>query len=124
VKQLLRQAAKDLLPPSVLAPRKQKTGVLTGYFARSFRSDPNGIVSDTFARPRLSEMGIVDAAALQQSWQEYKTRGSGTGGHLYVAFQVELWLSTRADTPVKTSESPAQLIRMPAAGFLQSVGPV
>ena len=124
VKHLLRRAAKDLLPASVLAPRKEKTGVLTGYFARSFRSDPDGIVSDALGHSRLAEMGIIDAAALQQSWQEYKTRGAGSGGHLFVAFQVELWLSARANTQVKTTESREELIRMPAAGFLQSVGPV
>jgi hypothetical protein len=81
-------------------------------------------VSETFAQPRLAEMGIIDAAALQQSWHDYKNRGVGSGGHLYVVFQVELWLSTRTGTPVIESESPRQLLRMPAAGFLQSVEPV
>jgi asparagine synthetase B (glutamine-hydrolysing) len=124
VKHLLREAAKDLLPASVLAPRKEKTGVLTGYFSQSFRGDPDGIVTETLSKPRLGEMGIVDAAALQQSWREYKNHGKGPSGHLFVVFQVELWLAARAQTPVKVSETPAQQIRMPAAGFLQSAGPV
>ena len=124
VKHLLRQAAADLLPPSVLAPRKDKTGVLTGYFGRSFRSDPDGIVSDTFARSRLVDMGIVDAAALQQSWQEYKNRGVGASAHLFVVFQTELWLDARDMTAVEVSEAAIQQIRMPAAGFLQSWEPV
>jgi asparagine synthase (glutamine-hydrolysing) len=119
VKHLLRRTAKDLLPASVLAPRAQKTGVLTSYFARSFRSDPNGVVSAAFAQSRLADAGVVDGAAMQQSWREYKTRGTGGGGHLFVAFQTEMWLKARDLTPVKMPETDAELIRMPAAGFLQ-----
>ena len=119
VKHLLRRTAEDLLPPSVLAPRTHKTGVLTSYFARSFRSDPGGIVSDAFSHSRLAEAGVVDAAAMQQAWQEYKTRGVGGGGHLFVAFQTEMWLSARDLTPVEMHEKHTELIRMPAAGFLK-----
>jgi asparagine synthase (glutamine-hydrolysing) len=124
VKHLLRHAAKDLLPPNVLEPRKEKTGVLTGYFARSFRSDPDGIVTAAFSKPRLAEMGIIDAAALQQSWQQYKARGTGASGHLFVVFQTELWLSARAPGSVEMTELSKELFRMPAAGFLQSAGSV
>jgi asparagine synthase (glutamine-hydrolysing) len=124
VKHLLRSAAKDLLPPTVLEPRKEKTGVLTGYFARSFRSDPGDIVSDTFSSSQLVEMGIVDAAALQQAWHEYKTRGTGPSAHLFMVFQTELWLSARATASVEVSGNTRELIRMPAASFLQSAGPV
>ena len=119
VKHLLRRTAQDLLPASVLAPRAKKTGVLTSYFARSFRSDPRGIVSDALSRSRLAEVGVVDGAAMQQAWHEYKTRGVGGGGHLFVAFQVEMWLRARDLTPVEMPETHVELIRMPAAGFLQ-----
>lgn len=119
VKHLLRRTARDLLPPSVLAPRPVKTGVLTDYFSRSFRADPGGIVSDVFSQSMLAERGIVDGAAMQQAWHEYKNRGVGGGGHLFVAFQTELWLSTRSVTRVSTTERPALQIRMPAAGFVQ-----
>jgi asparagine synthase (glutamine-hydrolysing) len=100
VKHLLRRTSQGLLPPTVLAPRAQRTGVLTGYFSRSFRSDPNEIVSDTFAHSILAAAGIVDGAALQQSWREYKNHGTGGGGHLFVAFQTELWLKARLLTAV------------------------
>ena len=56
---------------------------------------------------------------MQQAWQEYKTRGVGGGGHLFVAFQTEMWLSARDLTPVEMPEKHTELIRMPAAGFLQ-----
>jgi asparagine synthase (glutamine-hydrolysing) len=119
VKHLLRRTAAELLPPSVLAPRPQKTGVLTGYFARWFRGDPDGTVSDAFARSRLAELGIVDGAAMQQAWHEYKSRGTGGGGHLFVAFQTETWLRARASTSVVMTKTREQLIRMPTASFLQ-----
>lgn len=119
VKHLLRRTARDLLPPSVLAPRAVKTGVLTEYFAKSFRADPDGVVSDVFSRSLLAERGIVDAAAMQQSWREYKNRGVGGGGHLFVAFQTELWLSARVTKPPVSTETVSQLIRVPAAGIVQ-----
>jgi asparagine synthase (glutamine-hydrolysing) len=119
VKHLLRRTARDLLPPSVLAPRKAKTGVLTDYFARSFRADPNGLITEVFSQSILAQRGIVDGAAMQQAWREYQTRGVGGGGHLFVAFQTELWLSARCRSSIATPEIREQWIRMPAAGFVQ-----
>lgn len=119
VKHLLRRTARDLLPPSILAPRTHKTGVLTGYFARSFRADPGDVVSDAFAASMLAELGIVDGAVMQQSWREYQAGRGGGGGHLFVAFQLELWLKARHLTPVVSTETRSEWIRMPAAGFVQ-----
>ena len=119
VKHLLRHAATDLLPASILAPRTQRTGALTGYFARGFRSDPDGIVSDAFSRSRLADAGVVDGAAMQQAWHEYKTSGVGASSQLFMAFQTEMWLRARSLTPVKMPDMNRELIRMPAAGFLQ-----
>ena len=119
VKHLLRRAAQDVVPAKVLAPRKHKTGVLTDYFARSFKADPDGIVSDAFTDSRLATLGIVDGAAMQQAWRAYKTGTGGAGGHLFVAFQTELWLRTRQQTPVVRTDEVRQLTSVPAAGFVQ-----
>ena len=119
VKHLLRRAGRDVVPLSVLEPRKAKTGVLTDYFARSFRADPEGIISDTFANSRLAELGIVDAAAMQQAWREYQTGRSRGGGHLLVAFQTELWLRTRQTTPVVRTERVQEWNSVPTAGIVQ-----
>jgi len=119
VKHLLRRAARDVVPASVLAPRKAKTGVLTDYFARSFKADPDGTVSDAFANSRLADMGIVDAAAMQQAWREYQTGTGGAGGHLFVAFQTELWLRTRRQTTVVRTDEVRRLTSVPTAGFVQ-----
>ena len=118
VKHLLRHAARNVLPPSVLAPRPVKTGVLTDYFARSFRADPDGIVTDAFAHSILADRGIVDGAAMQQTWREYKSRGAGPGGHLFVAFQAEMWLQARCTVPAASHEAHDKNIEMPAAGFM------
>ena len=119
VKHLLRHSARGLLPPSVLAPRPAKTGVLTDYFARSFRADPNGIVSDAFDQSILAARGIVDGAALQQAWRMYRSSGAGGGGHLFVAFQTEMWLHARHLTPVKTTDFVEKKLSVPAAGIVQ-----
>jgi len=118
VKHLLRHAAREVLPATVLAPRPAKTGVLTGYFARSFRSDPDGLVSDVFSTSILAERGVVDGAAMQQAWREYKTHGAGGGGHLFVAFQTELWLRARI-ARAEANGTNTERIRVPAAGFVQ-----
>jgi asparagine synthase (glutamine-hydrolysing) len=96
VKHVLREAGRGVVPASVLAPRGGvKTGALTGYFERGFRSDPDGIVSGAFSAPLLAALGIVDAGALQQAWRQYKSRDGGGGSELFLAFQVELWLRAR-----------------------------
>jgi asparagine synthase (glutamine-hydrolysing) len=119
VKHLLRKSAEGLVPARVLAPRKSRTGGLTSYFAKSFRADADGIVTASFERSRLATLGIVDDAALQQAWRDYKVRGVGSGGHLVVAFQTELWLRAREKSPGDMTDFRPALFRMPAAGFVQ-----
>ena len=119
VKHLLRRTAKDVLPPHVLEPRSARTGALTSYFVRSFRADPGGIVSEAFSDSRLADIGVVDAAVLQQAWRKYKDEGVGSGGHLVVTFQTELWLRAHDGRAGAMTDLQPQLIRMPAAGFLQ-----
>jgi len=120
VKHLLRHAARSVLPPSVLAARAgQKTGTLTGYFARSFRADPDGLVSDTLANSTLARRGIIDDSALQKAWRAYQSDGRGSGGHLFVVFQTEMWLSARDHNAIVTREYTPFVMNMPTAGFVQ-----
>jgi asparagine synthase (glutamine-hydrolysing) len=119
VKHLLRRTARELLPPHVLAPRPAKTGVLTDYFSKSFRSDPDGLVSDTFSRSLLAERGIVDGAALQHAWHTYKTTGRGASGNLFFAFQVEMWLLARNNSNAIATAPIVKLTRTPAAEIVQ-----
>lgn len=123
VKHLLRRTARDFLPAGVLAPRKTRTGVLTGYFAQSFRADPGGLVSDLFSRPILAERGVIDGAMLQQSWQDYKRNGGAIGSYLFVLLQVELWLHARVGTAVNNVTAEVHGRGKSAAGFVQCAGP-
>jgi asparagine synthase (glutamine-hydrolysing) len=119
VKHLLRRSARGLLPPSVLAPRPHKTGVLTGYFQRSFRADPDGLVSDVFASSMLARRRIVDGDALQKVWRAYKQNGGGLGGQLFMTFQVEVWLTALKNRSFITGEIARAQMNTPAAGFVQ-----
>jgi asparagine synthase (glutamine-hydrolysing) len=120
VKHLLRRAADGLLPPNVLLPRPRKTGVLTGYFADSFRGDQDGIVTAAFRDPILGDLGIIDPGRTRQSWIEYRDGRTNDGGRLFVAFQTELWLAARAGKrlPHAGYGGTAQP-RALAAGFVQ-----
>jgi asparagine synthetase B (glutamine-hydrolysing) len=122
VKHLLRRAADGLLPASVLLPRPRKTGVLSGYFARSLREDREGSVTRAFTDPVLAQLNIIDADALKRAWTDYRAGvgpGSDRGGQLFTAFQTELWL--RARTAVGQVAGPSAVPRLsaPAAGFVQ-----
>jgi len=119
VKHLLRHSARTLLPAGVLAPRTGKTGVLTGYFARSFRGDADGVVTDAFSQSILADRGVVDGAAMQHAWREYKSRGGGGGVYLYVAFLTEMWLRARDVTSVASPGAHANQTEVPAVGFVQ-----
>jgi len=103
----------------VLAPRAEKTGVLTGYFGRSFRGDPDGVVTDVFSQSILADRGIVDGATMQHAWREYKSRAGGGGAYLFVAFLTEMWLRARDVTSVASTEAHATKIEVPAVGFVQ-----
>jgi asparagine synthetase B (glutamine-hydrolysing) len=119
VKHLLRNSARTLLPASVLGPRAEKTGVLTGYFSRSLRGDPENVVTDAFSQSILADRGIVDGATLQHAWREYKGRGGGGGAYLYVAFMTEMWLRARDVTSVASTDVHANTMTVPAVGFVQ-----
>jgi asparagine synthase (glutamine-hydrolysing) len=96
VKRLLRGAGRDLLPESVLTPRQTRTGMLTGYFRRSFMEDANGLIESTFRQPVLADIGVVDRDALLRAWHEYRNGGSGfLGGMLFATLHTELWVRAR-----------------------------
>jgi asparagine synthase (glutamine-hydrolysing) len=97
-KRLLRRAAHDWLPASVLAPRSRRTGLTSGYFAESFRFRHVELVSRILAKPVLADAGIVDATSLSRAWETYRRYGDeNLGIALYFTLQTELWLRSRTD---------------------------
>jgi asparagine synthase (glutamine-hydrolysing) len=112
VKRLLRRSMQGLLPDRVLAPRKEKTGVLGGYFERSLKSGGGGMVAEAFADPILAQIGIVDANSLREEWHRFCSKGGqGKGFKLFITLQIELWLRSRL-APV----SPRGVVMAPTNG--------
>jgi asparagine synthase (glutamine-hydrolysing) len=95
-KRLLRAAMEGLLPPEVLAPRAQRTGLTSGYLAQGFRRTHASVAAEAFEDPVLARLGMVDAITLQKSWDLYRRQGDeNLGISLYFTLQTELWLRAR-----------------------------
>ena len=93
VKWLLRKSGEGLLPPGVLARRDEKTGVLTGYFERSLRTDSSGLVEESCRDSILAQLGVVDPVRLRVEWDQFRQKGGQLKGFkLFLTMQVELWL--------------------------------
>ena len=100
-KLLLREAARGLLPDSVLAPRTSRTGVPFVYFARGIRSAMAEVVPSLMADSALGDMGILDVPRFRQAVDralaprsEY-VEGLDWSAMLQVLL-AELWLQGRA----------------------------
>ena len=99
-KRLLRHAMRGILPDAFLAPRPRRTGVTTQYMREAMRGPARALFEEVFRRPMLADLGIVDAARLQQEWQQFAESGEGLGLRLFELLQSELWLRahTKADS--------------------------
>ncbi len=99
---LLRRAMKGLLPDSLLAPRTHRTGVTSGFFARSLLGPGRALIDKLVTDPVLAQLGIVDPTILRRGWDYYlRTANEETGGRLYFTIMTELWL--RQHHPVTNS---------------------
>ncbi|MBX6330591.1 MAG: hypothetical protein IRY91_01955 [Gemmatimonadaceae bacterium] len=96
-KRLLRRAVRDLLPAPVLAPRPAKTGVTSGYFARSMRTQFPALCGEMLRSSVLVSAGIVDAEEFRRCSAEYLrgALGGPVGANLFFTLQTELWLRAR-----------------------------
>ena len=97
-KRLLRAAMRGLLPESVLAPRKTKTGTLASYVAHHMRNEGVALLSQLLPAPALADAGIVDSAKLARAVASYRHEGPGYphAESLYCTLQAESWLSARS----------------------------
>lgn len=95
-KRLLRAAMQGLLPAEVLAPRRTRTGMTTGYSDRAVRGEFAPLFTAAFEAPLAAELGIVDGARLRRAWQEHLRTGRGDQrAALFLTLQLELWLRAR-----------------------------
>ena len=94
-KRLLRRAMRGLLPDAVLAPRRTRTGMTTGYSDRSLRAAAP-LFDEAFRAPLAAELGIVKADALRAAWTQYRRTGrTAVRAPLFMTLQLELWLRAR-----------------------------
>ena len=91
-KRLLRHAMRGILPDAFLAPRPHRTGITTQYMRDEMRGHARPLFEETFARPLLEELGIVDGDRLRAEWGRYAESGQHLGLRLYELLQAELWL--------------------------------
>ncbi|HEU4722730.1 MAG TPA: asparagine synthase-related protein [Gemmatimonadaceae bacterium] len=104
-KRLLRHAMRGILPDAFLAPRPRRTGVTTQYMRDAMRGASRPLFDAAFRRPLLAELGIVDAARLQEEWRQYAEAGEGLGLRLFELLQTELWLRAHTGSDTSAGES-------------------
>jgi len=96
-KRLLRAAMQNLLPASVLAPRRGKTGTLTSYFAQHMRSEGLRRLIQILPACELDALGIVNSKKLASAVEDYRSLGARYPHteSLFCTLQAETWLRTR-----------------------------
>ncbi|MBA2557944.1 MAG: hypothetical protein H0V12_11475 [Chloroflexi bacterium] len=105
-KRLLRQAMKGLLPDSVLAARKERTGVTGGYFVRSMRRSFGALLERALDGSALVGYGVVDEQAIRSAWQGWLRNEDGdTGVRLLHTVQAELWVRARMGSSAGSADS-------------------
>ena len=100
-KLLLRRAMRGLLPDSVLAARKRKTGIPSEYFGRQMRAflanEISNVFGDARRSPVLADLGLVDVAQVLQAAVRFaEVPEHLLGSWLYATYEAELWLAARA----------------------------
>jgi hypothetical protein len=97
-KVLLREAVKGLIPASVLASRKTKTGIPRGYLHRRLGAELATAAGRVFGRRSLlSDLGIVDATRYLRGIADYSQSAEHMlGVQLLLTLQCELWLRSVA----------------------------
>jgi asparagine synthase (glutamine-hydrolysing) len=101
-KRLLRQAGVGLLPDHVLAPRRTRTGVTSGYMDREIRTRWASYFRQMFREMTLGDVGIVSPPAVREAWDRYLLRGDANlGANLWCTLQTELWLRGKLNGDIK-----------------------
>lgn len=103
-KLLLRAAMRGLLPDSVLAPQRGKTGTLRSYFAQHMKSDGLARLSQMLPAPALVEAGIIDPVALTCAVSRYRAEGASYPftESLFCTLHAEAWLRARSGARNRT----------------------
>lgn len=84
----LKQAAKELLPPDLLARRKQ--GFSPPFSAWS-RGPLRGVVEETLSPARVKAAGVLDPAAVQRLLGEHLAAAEDRGRSLWAILSLQAW---------------------------------
>lgn len=94
LKGLLRAAFADVLPPEVLAHRKQGFMIPLG---RWLRTDLREAMEDLLSPERVRARGLLAPAAVEALKHEHLARRRGHGDRLWTLMMLELWMRQHLD---------------------------
>jgi asparagine synthase (glutamine-hydrolysing) len=93
-KRVLRAAARDVLPPSVLNRPKMGFPVPFGTWTRGAWHDP---VRDVLLDRRTRERGVLDPAAVTRVLDDHRSGRGSHGDTIWALLNLELWYRTWID---------------------------
>ena len=104
-KRILREAAKDLIPSSILTRRKMGFPVpFAGWAAGRW----NSVARDVLLDRRARERGVIDSKGVQRLLDEHASGGRRGGDAIWALLNLELWYRTFIDGDgVQTLPAPA-----------------
>jgi asparagine synthase (glutamine-hydrolysing) len=87
-KRILREAVRELLPPSILGRRKMGFGVpLDGWFRGELRE----LGEDLLLGPVGRKRGLLEPRAVEALWAEHQSRRRDRGSVIWSLVMLELW---------------------------------
>ena len=91
---LLRTAVKGWVPDEVLASRRFRTGVTSGYSRRRMAESYPVLLDRLFSQSlRVADLGVVDPASLRRAADDWRAgRGDHFRTELFNTMRVEFWL--------------------------------
>jgi asparagine synthase (glutamine-hydrolysing) len=95
-KHVLKEAARRLLPASILARRKQGFGVPLAHW---FKGELSGLFSDVLATPRTRQRGYFEPAFIDRLIAEHRSGRRDHNLRLWQLLIFELWHRQYLDSP-------------------------
>jgi asparagine synthase (glutamine-hydrolysing) len=106
-KRVLREAMKDVLPPSILSRPKMGFPVP---FASWVRTQWNDVARDVLLDRRTRQRGILEAAAVDRLLRDHAAGRTEGGDRIWTLMNIELWYRTFIDRDgIQTLPEPAAL---------------
>jgi asparagine synthase (glutamine-hydrolysing) len=110
-KAVLREAVKDLIPPSILTRRKMGFPVPVG---RWLRDEFRPIVDEFVLGPRAQARALFDPAAIRRLVDEHRAGWTPHGDRLWLLVNLEIWQRIFCE-----GERPADIMRAVAPNRLR-----